>query len=245
MTKASLLATVLAATLMTSGCNLYDDVDEARSRQELLEEAKAALEQGECDKTIAAVNAIGGSDDEILRLRGWGQLCAAGVTVNRISQTLLTYKATDSTDFKVVGRLANALIPANLETYAKIDRAASTFSSIQDIQLRAITVSLANISLAAAVIAIQSGDRVKVRRSDIYSSTSCVGATCSSAPATCDPGMSNADANLVGSALDRAATAAGTDSALGVIRTLAEQLGNTTAVPRAARCIIVNNMLTE
>lgn len=245
MTKALLLALAIATTFTTLGCNLYDDVDEASSKQELIEEAKAALEIGECDKAIAAVNAIGGDDDEVLRLRGWAQLCAAGVTVNRVAETLLTYNASNATDFKVVGNLANALVPATTETYAKIDRAASTFSSIRNVKVRSLTLSLANIAKAAAVIAKQSGDRAKVRRSDIYSSASCIGQTCTSAPASCDPGMSIVDANDVADALDAAAAAASLDSDLGFVRSLASLLGDSTSVPRATRCIIVNNMLSE
>lgn len=246
MTRLSLaMIPALALSAVFSSCNMFGGVDHATSRQELIEEAKAALDNGECDRVLAAVGAIGGYDDEIFKLQGWGELCAAGVTVNKVGKTLFNYSASDSTNYTVIGKLANSLVPADASHPQRIERAIQAFSAIGDRNARSANLILAQISKAAILIARRSSDNVKARRADIYSAAGCVGATCTGNPGTCGAGMSNDDANSVADAFDAAATEANQLTELGAVRDLARSLGDNTGLPNVTRCIIVNNMLEE
>lgn len=239
------LLAILGMGAALSSCNMFGEVDHATTREELIEEAKAALDNGNCDRVLAAVGAIGGYDDEIFKLQGWGELCGAGITVNKVGKTLFNYKPTDATNYQIVGQLANSLVPADEIHLQRVDRAIRTFSAIKDRNTRSANLILAHISKAAILIARRSADRVKARRADIYSAAGCVGATCTSNPAACGAGMADADANAAADSFDAAATEANSFTELGAVRDLARSLGDNTGLPNVTRCIIVNNMLSE
>lgn len=246
LTSAVLVCLSLGAAIATAtGCNTFGDVDHATTQEELLEEGKAALDAGDCDRALAAANAIGNYADATLNLQGWAALCKARVTINSVGKTLFNYDANDPNNYQILGKLANEIIPAGGEELEQTRRAINYFGGIQNPELKGTNLVLAYLAKASVLIAARSSDHVKTRRADIYSSSACVGATCSGIPGTCAAGMSDADANDVADAFSKAATASALVQQLAALRAFAQQLGNNTGLPNVTRCTIVNNILSE
>jgi hypothetical protein len=248
----------LAVAAALGGCNLFGKIDSPKSNAEILVDAQAKMDNGNCADAVTALNAISEKDDSVYHKLGWAQLCVGGATVERVAGTLLTYSSS-SGDFTVVGKLANNLIGTTGAQISSISDAIGSFGSISNANLndRSVNVALANIVKAAALLSTASGDKVKVRAGDV-ALAACASATCSGGGpgASCDASsagtLSQSDANSIGTLLIAAQTAMGQASGdLGSAQNLAQQLGGfansgvNAAAAQINRCYIVQKMISQ
>lgn len=238
-----LFLTIAFLSIATVSCNVTGGIDKPQSTEDKLSEAKALLDNGKCDEAVSKLDSIQANDPAVARLRGWASMCRGGATIATIGRTILSYSTT-MTNLNVVGQLANALVQENDTKVNFIREAVNSFKSMPSSADADLNIAIADIALAAAIMAKYSSDGVRVIKTDITSASCqsvspCTGATVVNCPAS---PMSNQDSSDISTALTEANTKIGSNAALGTLQTLVSLFGTNAAAP-AERCYIVTQMI--
>lgn len=253
MKRSYLIAAALVAALtgVVVGCNLTGGIDNPDSIEEILNRAQAMMDRGDCGEAVSELRNVTADDDRRHRLLGWAQLCVAGAPFSKVANTLLTYSS-NANNLRVVGNLADRMIPTTDLQITTINDAINSFQRMRDASNardRSVNIALGYVIKSAALLATTTGNATRVLRADI-SGTTCLNTACTAGNATCTAASSrigDSVANQIGSALVDAATAVGSDSSLGAARDLAQRLGAAASatVANMNRCNIYNQMLAE
>ncbi|MBI3557569.1 MAG: hypothetical protein HY074_15005 [Deltaproteobacteria bacterium] len=240
-----LFAAVFAASsLGAMGCNLTGGVDNAKGHDELVLDAQAKIDTGDCDAAVSILTGITPQDNRVLQMTGTAHLCRAGATVTVVEGALGNYN-TASQNFTVVGVLANKLVPTvKNDTDDKIVAAVNAFSNMVQTDEKSVWLAYANIVRAAGLLAKASSDHVSVKRADV-SVAGCIGTNCTPGAACTAVNLNDADANNLINALIAASAAVGSASSIGAAKDLATRLGASAAqTANGGRCTAVNNFLS-
>lgn len=253
--KRMVLPATLLAAVFGSGCNLTGGLDGPKGNDEIYADAQSKMDAGDCGGAIQKLNSAGTMDDKMYRLRGWALLCQAGVPFSKIASSVLQY-GSSTTDFTVIGTLANSMVPMTLANIDTITSAIASFgqmTSLANADDKAANLVLANVVKAAAIIATASSDGVSVKKADV-SVSGCNGIPitgCSTGGAACTVTgtgrLGDGDALLVATTIQAAQTAASGSASLGSAGTLAGNLNGylVGAAAATSRCTIVNGMLSR
>lgn len=231
--------------LMFTGCNLTGGIDNSKSNRDKVLDAQAKMDTGDCQAAVDLLKDLSPKDDRALQILGTAYLCTAGADANRVTSALGGYDSS-SNNLNVVGALATRLITPATDADERIVSALTAFGEMSTSKQKALWQIYGNVVRIASLMAKTSADKVAVRRTDI-APAACVSQTCSTAPAQCSAGMTDADALVAANALTAANTAKQLVD-LGSIGNLAGNLntalGNSLTA-NAARCVLVNQTLSN
>lgn len=252
MNRTYILISVLAAAALVSGCNLTGGIDNAKSHTEMVLDAQAKMDTGDCDGAVTILKNLSPLYDKDLQMLGSAYMCSAGATVKKVDAALGSYDP-NSGNLTVVGTLANGLIPVAGDADGKIQAAINTFSQMSASNQRQTWITYGNIVRAAGLLAKASTDNAHVKRGDV-SVSGCLNVSCSSGGITACTfrNLSDGDATALSQSLIAAANAASANTSLGDVQKLAAQLqavygGNTGAavLANAGRCTAYNQLLSQ
>ena len=188
----------LTTLLAFPACNMFSAVDKPSTDTERLQSALALMDEGKCSEAAKLYDGKSGLTDDELHTLGWAQMCGSGAKLANIAKSLFTYTSA-SNNTSLIGTVANSLIPQNDNRIIGLSNAVGSFGQIRNDSLRNVDLIMADIVKAAAVVAKYSASNAPVVRSNISTSTcptdctTATGGNCASAS-----GMSDADANTVG-----------------------------------------------
>lgn len=248
--KLLFIVTALATAAATTSCNLTGGIDSSKGHDEMLNDALTKLDAGNCGQALSILTSISPQDDPVLEMTGKAQLCNAGAPMGKVVAALAGYSGNaSSTDFTVIGNLANAIVPVPAGADATIASALASFKAMSSLNPleRGLWIIYADLVRIAALMAKNSASQTMVVRSDIAPAACINDASNCALSANCTAGMSNGDAGTAATAFSDANTTAASVS-LGSVNTLLSnintQLGSTyTATP--TRCILFNQALTH
>ena len=226
---------MLLLSTFNMGCNLFGALDTPEDDTELREKALVLMDENKCMDAAKLFQGKTTLTDEGYHILGWAQMCAGGASITQVATYLYSY-STSTQDLKIIGSLANKLIPSADSKVTSFSNAVTTFNQIQDSKTRGLDVTLANLVKAAAVVAkysTSSGDTNLVTRADISSS-------CTSDCTTCTAGLSNTDATTIRSSITSATSAvASVGGSLGSVSDLIARLNSQAgAADQATRCMV-------
>lgn len=168
------------------GCNTFSGIDNPETEREISEKALEEADSGDCVTARDRLSMIFPRSDDTNYNLGFARLCIGGATLETIGATVVTYSSSSGSDYTVVGKLAQALLPWSVSKQDEVNQSLEAFTNINDIQRRAYSMLIARLSRMAMIVAKASGGRTTLTRDDIADS--------SCALLSCPAGMSDSDA---------------------------------------------------
>lgn len=243
------LTLALAATAV--GCNLFGRLDPPSATQDIYTAAIAAGNDGRCQDAVNLLVSIQTPTDDSSAALGWAYLCLASAPAASIAKSLYSYSA-NAANYKVIGALANALLPTSSAQQNFINQAIGAFSLISDPVRRGLNLGIGQFVTAAWILGNQAtlNNHSPLAATDIApAACSTVASTCATAASgPCTPAgsapMQNGSVDAFVTALSSASTDLQSTNASD-LQNLAGALSSSLPVGQEdqARCFIFNNMI--
>lgn len=240
-----IVGAIFSTSFIVHGCNFFSFMDKPKSQEELHIDALAKIDQDKCSDAIESLKKIGETaNDQTYRLRGWANLCTAGIKLKNVLKTLMTYSSS-SENLDVVGKLAASIIPQTSGSVTTIQTAIDDFGKQTASGDRTLNITLGYVLKAAAYVAKASSDGTTVKKADVAPG-GCQ-ASCTDGTGCTEVKMDNTDANGFGDALIKAGNTVAGDSTFGAVKDLVGKLKEqaSATVANLNRCVVYNKILKE
>lgn len=182
-----IVVAVLAASALTTGCNLYDPIDNPSGDAQLLSAARACFDQGQFDCALEYYGKMSGSNADVVAAEtAFVQLDKAGAGMGALMKAVGNGSSGGASALtSLAGELA---VGAGSAKRLELLAAYNQIAKIQSVPLKGLVRFVSSLAIAATILGEETHGRALLQKTDLLSNaTSCTTVTCGTNPAGCLP----------------------------------------------------------